>query len=138
VAVAILVVLISYPKLKAARLMPGARVIGIEAVALTAESSPGSMPYQELVERVCEKAIGSSRTKAVGQDFGQTYVVEQLDRSLPRGGIFRRPFPVHGDTVGRSFNVYTFIKRPQLIDHGHYAGWESYAFQVTIFEAHSE
>ena len=51
-AVAILVALISYPKLKAARLMPGARVVEIEAVALTTESPPGSMPYLELVERV--------------------------------------------------------------------------------------
>jgi hypothetical protein len=38
--------------LKAALLMPGARVIEIEAVALAAESSPGSVPYSELVERV--------------------------------------------------------------------------------------
>jgi hypothetical protein len=67
-AVAILVVLLSYPKLKAARLMPGARVIeadtidvltttGVyrafpEAAGLTAESSSDSVPYQELVERV--------------------------------------------------------------------------------------
>jgi hypothetical protein len=51
-AVAILVALLSYPKLKAARLMPGARAVEIEAVALTAESSPGPMPYSELVERV--------------------------------------------------------------------------------------
>jgi hypothetical protein len=51
-AVAILVALISYPTLKAAQLMPGARAVEIEAVALTAESSPGSMPYSELVERV--------------------------------------------------------------------------------------
>jgi hypothetical protein len=49
-AVAILVALISYPTLKAAQLMPGARVVEIEAVALAAESSP--MPYQELIQRV--------------------------------------------------------------------------------------
>jgi hypothetical protein len=51
-AVAILIALISYPTLKAAQLMPGARAVEIEAVALTAESSPGSVPYPELVERV--------------------------------------------------------------------------------------
>jgi hypothetical protein len=51
-AVTILVALISYPKLKAAQLMPGARAIETEAVALTAESSPSSVPYPELVGRV--------------------------------------------------------------------------------------
>jgi hypothetical protein len=51
-AVAILVALLTYPKLKAAQLMPGARVLEIETVALTAESSPSSMPYSEIVERV--------------------------------------------------------------------------------------